>query len=242
MRRWNFTQNDPLALRLAADARLGATDYADDQIWELTLAGGEPPALALRTTYGLRARDMRLFPAFREGDAVILDPNDFAAPPAVNFFTVNLIQVSFSPLTGINVVADYLASGSHSVAGQLAITNQRSVACSIQFLLCAVLRPLESGAVMNHVKKESAQFLQGATGNLKPTVLMRDGVTGDVGSWAGLSQSFELAPNETRIIKWAQAARPTSETSLDVCKGLIDQDWSEEIKKIESLAAAVPEI
>jgi len=242
MRRWNLTQNDPLALRLAADVRLGATDYADDQIWELTLAGGEPPALALRTTYGLRARDMRLFPAFREGDAVLIDPNEFAAPPAVNFFTVNLIQISFSPLAGIHVVADYWASGSHSVAGQFAITNQRNVACSIQFRLCAVLRPLEGGSVMNHVKKESAQYLQGGTGNLKPTVLIRDGITEDVGSWTALSQSFELAPNETRLIKWAQAARPSPETSLDVCKGLIEQDWSEEFKKIESLAADVPEI
>ena len=242
MRRWNLTQQDPLALRLAADVRLGATDYADDQIWELTLTAGEPPTLALRTTYGLRARDMRLFPAFREGDAVVIDPSTFAAPPAVNFFTVNLIQVSFSPLAGIHVVADYWASGSHSVAGQFAITNQRSVACSIQFLLCAVLRPLEGGSVMNHVKKEAAQFLQGATGNLKPTVYMRDGVTDDVGSWAALSQSFELAPNETQIIKWAQAARPSAETSLDVCKGLIEQDWSDEIKKIESLAADIPEI
>ena len=79
MRRWNLTQNDPLALRLAADVRLGATDYADDQIWELTLAGGEPPALALRTTYGLRARDMRLLPCFPRRDAVIMTPTN--SPP-----------------------------------------------------------------------------------------------------------------------------------------------------------------
>ena len=64
MRDWHLTQDDPLALRLAADVRLTPTDYADDHIWELALAGGEPPALALRTTYGLRARDMRIFPAF----------------------------------------------------------------------------------------------------------------------------------------------------------------------------------
>ncbi|HLB50317.1 MAG TPA: hypothetical protein VJL59_25115, partial [Anaerolineales bacterium] len=66
MRDWKLTQADPLALRLAADVRFGPTDYADDQIWELTLAGGDPAALALRTTYGLRAREMRIFPIFRE--------------------------------------------------------------------------------------------------------------------------------------------------------------------------------
>src|SRR3989304_4765385 len=83
MRDWKLTQADPLALRLAADARFGPTDYADDQIWELALAGGDPPAMALRTTYGLRARDMRLFPGFREGETVIPDPHPVAgqSPP-----------------------------------------------------------------------------------------------------------------------------------------------------------------
>ncbi|MBI4315619.1 MAG: hypothetical protein HY679_06760, partial [Chloroflexi bacterium] len=46
-----LTQADPLALRLAADVRFGPTDYGDDQIWSLSLAGGDPPALALHTTY-----------------------------------------------------------------------------------------------------------------------------------------------------------------------------------------------
>lgn len=166
MRRWNLTQNDPLALRLAADVRLGGTDYADDQIWELQLANGEPPSLGLRTTYGLRAREMRLFPAFREGDTASVDPTEFVKPPAVNFFTVNLIQTTFTPLAGIEVTADYWVSGSHSVAGQFSITNQRSMACSIQVRLCAILRPLEGGTVMNHLKWRN-RVSRGKHGQLK---------------------------------------------------------------------------
>ena len=60
MRKWNLKAGDPLALNLAADARLGPTDYFDDQIWELRIGGGDPPALALQTTFGLRARSMRV--------------------------------------------------------------------------------------------------------------------------------------------------------------------------------------
>ena len=86
MRDWHLTQADPLTLRLAADARLAPTDYANDHIWELSLTGGDPPALALRTTYGLRAQDMRLFHAFADGDAHVTDPADFAAPPEVRAF------------------------------------------------------------------------------------------------------------------------------------------------------------
>ena len=62
MREWNLTTGDPLQLTIAADARLCAPNYADDQIWQLDLGGGDPSALGLRTTYGLRARLMRIFP------------------------------------------------------------------------------------------------------------------------------------------------------------------------------------
>ena len=56
MRDWNLGPSDPLALTLAADFRLSSTDYVNDQIWELETGGGDPPALALHTTFGLRAR------------------------------------------------------------------------------------------------------------------------------------------------------------------------------------------
>jgi len=48
VREWSLKQGDPLSLTLAFDARLGPTDYTDDQIWELSLAGGDPIALAKR--------------------------------------------------------------------------------------------------------------------------------------------------------------------------------------------------
>ncbi|MBE0698261.1 MAG: hypothetical protein IH586_15185, partial [Anaerolineaceae bacterium] len=68
MHNWNLAAGDPLTLTLAADARLVTTNYSDDQIWELSLGGGEPAALALQTTYGLRAHWLRLFPRFVRGE------------------------------------------------------------------------------------------------------------------------------------------------------------------------------
>src|SRR5450432_3570564 len=54
MTRWQLTSNSPLALQLAADARLSQTDYFDDQVWELALGSPGNPALALQTSYGGR--------------------------------------------------------------------------------------------------------------------------------------------------------------------------------------------
>ena len=67
MRDWSLAPGDPLCLTLAADSRLSIPDYLNDHIWELIMGGGDPAALALRTTYGLRAKTMRLFLRFTEG-------------------------------------------------------------------------------------------------------------------------------------------------------------------------------
>ena len=66
MRIWNLGPDDPLCLTMAADSRLTDLDYANDQIWELQLGRGTPAAILLNTTYGLRARHMRIFPQFTE--------------------------------------------------------------------------------------------------------------------------------------------------------------------------------
>lgn len=81
MREINLDTEDPISLTIAADARLSTTNYIDDQIWELRLKNGEPPALALETTYGLRAQKVRLFPRFIESQVSISDPNKFSKKP-----------------------------------------------------------------------------------------------------------------------------------------------------------------
>ena len=106
MREWNLGPGDPLVLTLAADFRLCTPDYINDQIWELEPGGGDPPALALRTTYGLRARLMRIFPRFHLGGQTISDPAAFAAPPSLRRFTPNFLLMACAPFPGIEVIAE----------------------------------------------------------------------------------------------------------------------------------------
>ena len=56
-------------LTLAADVRFCQPDYTNDIIWEMSLTNGEPVAVALQTTLGLRARSLRLFPIFSPGQS-----------------------------------------------------------------------------------------------------------------------------------------------------------------------------
>lgn len=242
VRDWKLTQNDPLALRLAADVRFGPTDYADDQIWELTLAGGEPSAVALRTTYGLRAREMRIFPGFREGETLVADPDQFSSPPVVHRFAVNRIEYSFSPLGGIHVQAVCWVPDSHSLAGQLTITNESTAARSIRLKLNAILHPLENGTIMGHARIGPLNFLQGQTGtpNVAPVVLLEGGLPVDSG--AVLARSLDLAPGETQTVRWAQAACQTPEAGIEMGRALLERSWADDFAQIDSLAADIPDI
>jgi hypothetical protein len=242
MRDWKLSQHDPLALRLAADVRFGPTDYADDQIWELLLAGGDPSTLSLRTTYGLRARDMRIFPSFREGDTIVTDPDQFTSPPLVHRFSVNHIHISFSPLGGIGVRADYWCPDSHSVAGQFLITNESTAARTIRLRLNALLSPSPDGTLMSLAHLGPVHVLKGQTGNLHPIVMLEGGLPADQSMWPCAMRQLELAPGETQTVRWAHCARPLAEDSLTRCKEVLNTGWPISFKKIKTLAADVPEI
>ncbi|MGH2524650.1 MAG: hypothetical protein ACRDH2_19255, partial [Anaerolineales bacterium] len=252
MREWNLTQNGPLALRLAADVRLTPTDYADDQIWELTLAGGEPPALALRTTYGLRARDMRIFPSFAEGDKVVTDPAEFASPPAVRAFFVNYICIAFEPLPGIGVTADYWCPNSHSVAGRFTLLNQGSEPRRVRVWLSALLKPIENPKNIGPAQLDEFLTLEGHTGNLDILTVLEGPSEVEPAPYPTLARALTLAPGQPVIVRWAEAARPSpppgparaeasSENCLPMLRDLLrpTREWDGEFARIELLNAGL---
>ncbi|NIS80384.1 MAG: hypothetical protein GTO14_09305, partial [Anaerolineales bacterium] len=81
--------------------------YVDDQIWELDLEGGDPPALSIHTTYGLRALSMRIFPGFAWGETSVVHPAHFTTPPIVRFFLPNYLRLTFLPFEDLKVEAEY---------------------------------------------------------------------------------------------------------------------------------------
>ena len=67
-------------------ARLKSLTYTNDQIWELQIGRSDPAAVVLQTTYGLRARSMRLFPQFTESHQTVSNPADFETPVTILAF------------------------------------------------------------------------------------------------------------------------------------------------------------
>ena len=264
MRDWHLTQSDPLALRLAADVRLGPTDYANDHIWELALAGGDPAALGVRTTYGLRARDMRLFPGFVDGDQHVTDPAEFARPPEVRAFYVNYIRVSFEPFSGLAVTADYWVPDSHTLAGQFTFANHTGASRQVSLLLSALLKPLDNPKMMTPSQIaifNGAGLLEGQTGNLDVMLLLEGPADRAPAPYPTLARPVDLADGEVVTVRWVQAASltPTGPPPLPfrgepepidhreaglarIRELLLREEWDGEFARVELLNAGLLDI
>lgn len=242
MREWNLRADDLRSLPLAADARLGPTDYAADQIWELALVGGEPPALALQTTYGLRARSLRLFPRFVEGDSVRNDPLEFALPPVVRCFYPNFLWVTFSPFPELEVEAEYWAAQSDAVAGRLRVTNRGAASRQFRLEWAALLTPAEGGQRMAPLEIEAAWVLAGASGGLAPVLFMTGGAVVAPGPFPALAHGLDLAPGRSRQLSWSCAALSNPADSFSLARRTAARNLDAERARLQLLNAGQVEI
>ncbi|NOY99317.1 MAG: hypothetical protein GXP40_08995 [Chloroflexi bacterium] len=232
MRDWSLGFGDPLCLVLAADARLCTPDYANDHIWELTLGGGEPSALSLRTTYGLRARAMRIFLRFSEAGKTLTDPAAFAVAPRVQRFYANFLAIKFSPFKDVEVTAEYWVPDSHSVSGRLTIVNRTTAQRQIRLELCGLLLPLD-GQNLAPVQTRAVHALAGSTGGLSPVLFLTGGPEPGPGPYPSLMLDLEMGPGARRQFTWAQAAHPDVQESFEAARHATARPWDAERARIE---------
>jgi hypothetical protein len=237
MREWNLKSGDPLSLILACDARLGPSDYLNDHIWELSLGAGDPPALAIQTTFGLRAKSLRLFARFREGDETRTDPSSFAQPARIKHIFPNFAVFSYSPFVDIEVQAEYWVPESHAVAGRLEINNRGNLPRHLQVDWVGQLSPNE-GQRMAPVEMEATHVLCGSTAELSPVVFLTGGPSPGGGSYPSLSLIMELSPGDSRQFTWVQAALGDHEASLALARQIASRNWEAERTRLEMLNAS----
>ncbi len=237
MRDWTLGPGDPLALSLVADFRLCQPDYVNDQIWELETGGGEPPALALCTTYGLRARAMRLFPRFSLGSQIISDPAAFSQPPRLRRFYPNLLLLDFSPLAGIDVVAEYWVPDSHTVSGRFTVTNRAGETLPLLMEICAQLSPLD-GQSLAPLSIHSVNTLAGRTSNLAPVIFLTGGPLPGPGPYPSLILDLALPDGSSRSLTWVHAALPELSDSFELARRTAARPWEAEQARVERINAA----
>jgi len=241
MRNWKLTAADPGAYTIAADARSGPTDYANDHIWELSLAGGEPPALAVKTTYGLRARNLRLFPRFVEGDTGVTDPENFSELPSVQRFYPNYLALSCMPFTGIEVRLEYWIPESQVIAGRASIKNSRLSARQLCFEWSAMLSATGGGRMVPK-EIETVTVLCGQTDGLAPVLFMTGGSHFGSGPFPALAIEIELQAGGERTFTWALVSSKSHEESFAAARRIAARPWEKEIARLDILNAGLIEI
>ena len=237
MRTWNLAPGDPLQLTIATDARFTVPDYANDHIWNLDLSGGDPSALALRTTFGLRARLMRIFPRFGENGKAISDPADFAVPPRVRAFYPNFLSVTFSPYPDVDVIAEYWVAASQVVTGRFNITNHSAVQHPIHFELVGQLIPLE-GQNMTASQRQSVTALEGQIYDLHPVLFLTGGPQPGPGPYSSLVLMLDLAPGASRQVTWALATLKDVQESFDLARKTVARPFDAEKARLENQNAS----
>lgn len=243
MRNWNLIPGDPYTLNLAADQRFTQIDYTNDHIWEILLGTDDPASVLLKTSYGLRAKNMRLFPRFVEGDKAISNPSDFNSPPTIHKFFPNYVTLSFSPFTGIDVQMDYWVTDNQTVAGRIHVTNAGVTSRNLRLELVALLHPSgENPQTMNPTKMEITTVLQGRTENLSPVLFITGGATGFTSPFPALVHELSLVPNESRRFTWVLATFPDPEKSFEHTRNIATKNWEAEAAKIEMTNANQIEI
>jgi hypothetical protein len=233
MRDFNLNSSDPLTLTFAADARVSKTNYVDDQIWEMSFIGGEPQAITLQTTYGLRAANMRLFPRFTLTHESIIDPEKFSKPPVIRRFYPNFLEISYAPFEEIEVESEYWVPSSNAVAGRIRITNTSAQSKQISFEWVALLNPSEGASRITPQEIESVPVLVGATGNIAPVVFITGGASTVNSPYPALMLGLDLPPGKSRHFTWCQAGLNTPQESFSNARQISGWDWEAEIARLE---------
>src|SRR5688572_15560524 len=235
MRDWSLAPGNPLSLTLAADSRLSIPDYLNDHIWELAIvSSGEPTALALHTTYGLRAKAMRIFPRFSENGKTVSDPAAFALPPTIRRFYPNFLILDYSPLRNIDVTTEYWVPQSNAISSRVTVANKTSAIRTIRLEVCALLAPIE-GQTMTATQMQMVNVLAGQTRGLFPLLFMTGGPAPGTGPHPSLFLDLDLGPGASRTLTWVQAATGNLQTSFDLARQTSARPWEAEKARLELL-------
>lgn len=236
MREWSLRAGDPLNLTLAADTRLSTPNYVNDHIWELELGTGVPSALSLRTTYGLRARSVHIFPRFTEAGVTITEVAEFATPPVMHRCYPNYIELRFSPFEGLEITYEVRVPDSNTIAGRITIVNRSIEKRKPRLEMCAALVPLD-GHSFSHTQMQMVNVLVGQTSGLIPLLFLTGGPHPGPGPQPSLMLDLDLDPGDSRQLTWAQAATAEHQTSFESARLIAAQPWDAERTRIEMVNA-----
>lgn len=243
MREWQLKPGDPLAPRIAADARAGRTDYHDDQVWGLHLGGPSEPALSLETRYGGRVGLARIVPVWGVGRRKVYETQAYHAPPLLTAFTPDLLRVRAGLTRTLHLTAEFWTMESQAVGGRFAVRNSGDQPQPLRLDLTAQAARQDQALPMLFLTLEggTVALQMGRLSHLQP-VLLLEGAR-ETGATAQLSRAQTVPPGEAVTFRWVLAARPLRDESLALAhRWLVVEDWDAHLAVVIARAEAAPQV
>lgn len=240
MTRWQLTPDDPLALQLAADARLSSTDYLDDQSWELTLGSIGNPTLALQTSYGERVGMASLVPLWRVDNRPVFEYQAYATPPTITDFAPGYLQTTAKITPRITLRAEFWVMESHAVGARLTLKNS-GAALDLSFDLIGFAAAQSKELKLNSLPMPGGGHALsfGRIGNLSPVVVLENGTSASPNT---LTTNLKLPANGQVIVRWVHAGLANTAASLALAQKWLAQSWNAPLRRISKAAQAIPDI
>lgn len=245
MREWQLTADHPLAMRFAADVRLGTTDYTDDQSWEIIFGGPQEPALAFVTRYGGRTGIARLVPMFVLDGRSIYEGHSLAEQPTLRAFVPNYALVTARLLDTLELTAELWVMDSQAVGGRFTLQNHATQPVTLRLDLFAQL-VRDSGMIdMNLLGLDNGgeALHLGKVANLNPILLVEGSKTaaGSDRVRPKLSATLTIPAGGRTAVRWIHAGNKTVNDSLQTAfQWLYKTDWDAAIRQIEQLDTQTP--
>lgn len=240
MARWQLSPTSPLALQLAADARLSQTDYFDDQTWELFLGSADNPALVLQTGFGGRVGIVSLLPMWRVDNRPVYQYQAYTSPPLITAFAPGYAQASAKITPRLTLRADFWAMDSHAVGARLTVKNSgEAVALGLDLVGFAAAQGREMKLGTLPLPGGGHALALGKIGNLNPVVILEGGKSASPNR---LSVELNVPANGQVVVQWVHAGMPNQAEALALAQTWLRKSWNNALRKITQATQAIPTI
>jgi hypothetical protein len=220
-----LTSTSPQAFFLCSDGSFTSFHPENDQVWELNLQSTKVFPFSLETTYGLRARSMRLFPNIMIENKRLDNPKEFYCQPTVTRYTPDTLRVICQPRSGIAVQYNFFLPTSDVLTGSIIVKNNKNRVLNLTFEMAALLVPMCKGFPMRPERKGIIQVITGQTEDICPVLIFSGGATATANPYPTLSTSLHIKPDKDETLTWALVSKTDPEASFKAARNYITPNW-----------------
>lgn len=243
IQRWHLDTNAPYCLHIAADARLSATDYRDDQIWEVLPGSGESPALALQTRLGGRAGLLSLVPMWLHDGRSIYQAQAYTRPPVLTGFAPGYLRFEAALTPHLALQSEYWVMESHAIGVRFTIANVHTEPLDVELDVIVFVGMNNKEQRLIPLPTANGALSLNTIGNLQPIMVLEDGVTeSEAPSSPKLQRKLTIAARKKVTFRLVHAGLGEVSQSVALAQKWLKTDWDAAFASIERSSAAIPRI